>query len=262
MSKDLTNEKKICKYCKTEINKKAKKCPNCTKDLRNWFMRHKIISFILVLIFISAISRNPDDQMNKSLTTPTIGNTEQEQITKNTINTTPVTKPKDKIKSYGNGTYLVGKDIESGLYRVIINDSIMHMGYVERANDITMDLDSIIANIALTGDGYVEIKSTDTAVKLQGVKIHKVDISKLNKNIKNTVSNGIHLVGYDIEPGTYKVEVTDTTMNMGYVERAKSVAMGMDDIIANEVFQGPGYVKVMETDFAIKITGAKLTLQK
>lgn len=40
---------KKCKYCQSEIDDKATICPNCKKDLRNWFARHYIISFILFL---------------------------------------------------------------------------------------------------------------------------------------------------------------------------------------------------------------------
>lgn len=72
--------------------------------------------------------------------------------------------------------------------------------------------------------------------------------------------NLIH--SYDIKPGTYKVEVTDETTKMGYVERAKNVSMGMDDIIANEIVQGQGYVTIKPSDFAIRVQGAKLTLKQ
>jgi hypothetical protein len=136
------------------------------------------------------------------------------------------------------------------------------MGYVERAKDVTMGADSIIANIILTGNGYVEILSTDVAVKLQGVTIEPIKIAELKPAIKKEVSDGIYLIGYDLAPGTYKVEITDTTTNMGYVERSKSVAMGADDIIANEVEQGPGYVKIVQGDFAVRLQGVKITLQK
>lgn len=163
--------------------------------------------------------------------------------------------------TYKDGQYLVGSDIESGLYRVKLTDTLMHMGYVERSKDTDMEMDSIIANIILTGDGYVEIKDTDAAVKLTGVELTKVDKDKLVPDLKSEVEDGIYLVGIDIKPGKYKVEVTDTVMNMGYVERAKNVSMGMEDIIANEVLQGPGYVTVKDTDFAIRVQGAKLTLQ-
>lgn len=44
-----------CKACEKEIAKGVKKCPNCGKDQRNWFMRHKILSFIGAVIILSII---------------------------------------------------------------------------------------------------------------------------------------------------------------------------------------------------------------
>ncbi|RVT61607.1 DUF4352 domain-containing protein [Niallia taxi] len=45
-----------CKACNQEIAKGVKKCPNCGKDQRNWFMRHKFLSFIGIIIIIAVIS--------------------------------------------------------------------------------------------------------------------------------------------------------------------------------------------------------------
>ncbi len=47
---------KNCKECKQEVSSKAKKCPNCGVDQRNWFMRHKIISFVGLVVLIVIIS--------------------------------------------------------------------------------------------------------------------------------------------------------------------------------------------------------------
>lgn len=44
-----------CKACSKEIAKGVKKCPSCGKDQRNWFMRHKILSFIGIIIVIGII---------------------------------------------------------------------------------------------------------------------------------------------------------------------------------------------------------------
>jgi hypothetical protein len=41
-----------CKACGKEIAKGVNKCPHCGKDQRNWFMRHKILTFILAIIVI------------------------------------------------------------------------------------------------------------------------------------------------------------------------------------------------------------------
>lgn len=236
---------RICKGCKQEISSSAKKCPNCGKDQRNWFMRHKILTFIAVIGVIGIISAIGGGHNKSTIPQPN---------SNKTIGT--------KTAKYSDGKYLVGKDIQSGLYKVTLTDKITKMGYVERSKDLNMEVDSIIANIILTGNGYVEILPTDVAVKLQGVKIEPIKLEDIKPNIKKEISDGIYLVSYDIAPGTYKVEVTDTTTKMGYVQRSRSVAMGIDDIIANEIVKGSGYVKIEKGDFAVRIQGVKLTLQQ
>jgi len=47
---------KKCKSCQTEIDSKAKKCPHCQADQRNWFVKHKIVTVILALVLIGVIS--------------------------------------------------------------------------------------------------------------------------------------------------------------------------------------------------------------
>lgn len=45
-----------CKACEKEIAKGVKKCPSCGKDQRNWFMKHKILTTIAVILLISIVS--------------------------------------------------------------------------------------------------------------------------------------------------------------------------------------------------------------
>ena len=47
---------KECKECGKEISDKAKRCPSCGVDTRNWFMKHKILSIIGILVAIGVIS--------------------------------------------------------------------------------------------------------------------------------------------------------------------------------------------------------------
>ncbi len=47
---------KKCKQCRSEIDSKAKKCPQCQSDQRGWFARHPILTGLLLLIIISAIA--------------------------------------------------------------------------------------------------------------------------------------------------------------------------------------------------------------
>lgn len=44
-----------CKVCGKEIAKGVKKCPHCGKDQRNWFMRHKILTFFGVIIILGIL---------------------------------------------------------------------------------------------------------------------------------------------------------------------------------------------------------------
>jgi len=43
---------KKCPKCKEEIKKDAKKCKHCNADLRSWPERHKVLTFILFLVFL------------------------------------------------------------------------------------------------------------------------------------------------------------------------------------------------------------------
>ena len=51
----MSNKITKCKACGNDVAKGAKSCPNCGKDQRNFFMKHKIISIILILIILGGI---------------------------------------------------------------------------------------------------------------------------------------------------------------------------------------------------------------
>lgn len=67
---------KQCSKCKENVQEDAKKCKHCKADLRNWFLRHKIITGILILFTIGIIgsalgdtnkqNTNSDTRTNKT----------------------------------------------------------------------------------------------------------------------------------------------------------------------------------------------------
>jgi len=74
---------KKCKSCQSEIDDKAKKCPKCQADQRNWFAKHKILTGILIVILIGAASSasgNKNTNTSNS-TSSTVSSSKQEQKT-------------------------------------------------------------------------------------------------------------------------------------------------------------------------------------
>jgi len=69
---------KKCNSCQTEIDEKAKKCPNCKSDQRNFFLRHKIMSAVLVLVVIiigSSIANGGKSGSNSGANTNSVDKT-------------------------------------------------------------------------------------------------------------------------------------------------------------------------------------------
>ena len=91
---------KPCKECGTEISKGAKACPKCGKDNRNFFAKHKVLTFILVVVVIIAVGATSGDN---STTT----NTNKVQ---NVVNEEKFTLVSDKSTTDSLGTtYIEGK---------------------------------------------------------------------------------------------------------------------------------------------------------
>ncbi|MFS0639198.1 hypothetical protein AB1K84_25325 [Mesobacillus foraminis] len=73
-----------CKACGKEIAKGVKKCPNCGKDQRNWFMRHKILSFIGAIVLLVAIGSalGGGDGEDTATTTDEVAEKENQEVAK------------------------------------------------------------------------------------------------------------------------------------------------------------------------------------
>lgn len=173
----------------------------------------------------------------------------------------------DQITSegeYSEGMYKVGDDIQAGLYKVEKLDNDEN-AYFERASSSDLELESIIANKNIHGDFYARVSDKDVIVKIGNAKATKIEVDELPVDIKDELIDGIYIVGKDIAPGNYKVEHVNNavyeTYGSGYVGRLNDVTLTLDDIIANEQYENQGYVDIQEGDFAVEITGAKLTKQ-
>lgn len=65
----------------------------------------------------------------------------------------------------GSGTYLVGRNIQPGTYKGEAGSDILNACYWERLRDVAGDAGSIIANDNAMGSFFVQVLSTDFALK-------------------------------------------------------------------------------------------------
>ncbi len=75
---------KICKECGTEISKDAKTCPKCGKDQRNFFVKHRGITAILLIALI-CVAVAASNGTNNNSTTPASTNTTVQKQEKATL---------------------------------------------------------------------------------------------------------------------------------------------------------------------------------
>lgn len=73
----------------------------------------------------------------------------------------------------------------------------------------------------------------------------------------DTIGNGVHRVGEDIEPGTYSTggPDADALVPNCYYARLSGLSGELDDIISNNNIDGPGTVVVEEGDTALELSG-------
>jgi hypothetical protein len=118
--------------------------------------------------------------------------------------------------------------------------------------------------ILVTISLFLENKENYSSIELQQNSITNVETPEftgisLPQIIKN--NDGILMVGSDIIPGTYRVELNDKS-NIGYVVKYKSAALGTNDIIAKYTFEKAGYFIIKAGDVAVSLQGVKVTLQQ
>ena len=86
-----------CKACNADIAKGVSKCPHCGKDQRNWFMRHKVLSVIIILVALGGIGAlSGNDKKDTAVKTSTNDTTQTKQET--TQNKTETFKVGDVVQ--------------------------------------------------------------------------------------------------------------------------------------------------------------------
>lgn len=150
------------------------------------------------------------------------------------------------------GTYMVGADIQPGIYKGFAGEGILDSCYWERLKDLTGTFDSILANDNSVGQFYVEIKSDDYAIKTSCELLRLDPIPQHTGEYPTKLSAGTYLVGYDIKPGTYKGQGGADITSSCYWIRLQNVSGDFGAILANDNATGQFYVQVLPSDFALQ----------
>ena len=127
-----------CKACSKDVAKGVKKCPHCGKDQRNWFMRHKIMSFLgIIAIIIIASSIGSGDEAVEDSGNDVITEVEAEETEEN------VEETKDEPAEDIEESFKIGEP-------AIVGDVTFTVKDVEEVNEITSG-NEFIDNVTTEG---------------------------------------------------------------------------------------------------------------
>lgn len=179
---------------------------------------------------------------------------EQEDIEPTDIPATDTPAPTETPETEGlvpEGTNLVGEDIEPGIYVGLAGNLLSDQGicYWERLSGLSGELDDVITNDIESGLFYVEVLETDLALKTD-CELLPLDKVPAPETPKTEISEGMYMVGRDIEAGTWRGETDDTC----YWERLSCAKGTLDCIITNDIPEGQFFIEVSPSDYAISVT--------
>jgi hypothetical protein len=149
------------------------------------------------------------------------------------------------------GTYIVGTDIQPGIYRGQAGYDVFDSCYWTRLKDLSGDLDAVLANDNGIGQFYVEVRDSDYAFETDCELVFLSSLPEPPTEFPQKIMPGIYIVGVDIQPGTYRGQAGTEIMEACYWARLRNVSGELDSIIANDNATGQYYVQVQQSDFAL-----------
>ncbi len=155
-----------------------------------------------------------------------------------TITEAPTTTTTAAEGTYSDGIYLVGTDIDSGLYRGAVSGDKGHWEISSDANG-----ERFVASGDPTGPFYVKV-AYGQYLRLSGATIEEASSTTADPLVTNNITDGTYRVGYDIAVGWYNGTVND---GMGYWE-ISSDANGQT-LVANDYPLSQFSVKVKDGQY-------------
>lgn len=201
-----------CKACSKEIAKGVKKCPNCGKDQRNWFMRHKIMTFFLAIIIIGVIGSvagGGEEAATKTTASPQ--SDKKEQAAKETVYKTgeavevdkaEVTVIKFEEKSVIGDPDFLGKEASEGATLVGVQYKL------KNASDKPMGMfDQPVINL-------VDEKGTKYDSDIDASSAYAVETDIDNSKILSDLNPGITVTGTTV----YEISKESFSQGKWYIQ--------------------------------------------
>lgn len=162
------------------------------EKLTSFIKNHKLISFLLLLLIVVIVyfliisfrSNNTSDSLVREID-DTKDNKEYIDQGQNNF--------------YPQGSYKVGTDLPAGTY-VIEKASL-----IEIETEETLDSEAaLLEETSLYNVAYVEVSEGEYLV-VDGEEAEIIPVESYSGSVSDTLSNGIYLVGIDLEPGEYQI---------------------------------------------------------
>ena len=112
---------KICKDCGSQISSKAKTCPKCGKEQQNFFMKHKIITLILILFIVGAIGLSLGNSKTNTVQTSSNNTNNTKVVVDNKITLEKFNKIQNGM-TYNEVVEIIGEE------GTVLSDSDLGMG--------------------------------------------------------------------------------------------------------------------------------------
>jgi hypothetical protein len=152
----------------------------------------------------------------------------------------PTAAPTSTFLTFGDGTFTVSKDIQSGTYRTRVASPGC---YWERLGGFGGTLQEIVANDGPNGPAVVTIAASDKGFTSKGCGTWTTDLSAIVPP-GTPFPDGTYIVGTDLTAGTYRSPASAGC----YWERLSGFGGTLDQIIANDGTDTGAIVTISASD--------------